>query len=171
MIRPWIEVARPRDWTGALARLALVTLGMLLGVVVLLVRLPEAWIALAFGSSELVRLSLFVVGLWALRWLRALGYARLPAAAALFRRLAFRERGRRRRVPIDQIARVYVELRPPPVHQVFAIELHDGTAHDVCPTDWPGAGRLYAKLARKVARARARARRRAAKAARTPSLE
>ena len=59
---------------------------------------------------------------------------------------------------VDEISRIHVEVRPPPVHQVFVVELTDGTMHDVCPTDWPGAGRLYAKLERKVARARAKRR-------------
>jgi hypothetical protein len=165
VIRPWIKVARPRDWTGALARLAMVGLGIMLGVVVLLVRLPARWVELAFGAPELVRLGAFVVLLWWLRWVAALVYARLPAAASLFRRLSFRERGRRRRVRIDEILAVHVELRPPPIHQVFVVELRDGSMHDVCPTDWPGAGPLYAKLERKVARARRKAAREAASGA------
>jgi hypothetical protein len=160
---PWIEVARPRDWTGALARLALVGFAAMLGVVVLLVRLPQQWVDLAFGAPEVVRLVLLLLAVWVFRWVRTLVFARLPAAASLFRRLSFRERGRRRRVRIDEIAAVHVELRPAPMHQVFVIELHDGTIHDVCPTDWPGAGRLYSVLARKVRRARARARRKAAR--------
>lgn len=160
MIRPWIKVARPRDWTGALARLGIVGLGIMLGVIVLLVRLPQAWIDRAFGSPEVVRLVLAVVALWLLRWIRALVYSRLPTAPYLFgRRLALRERGKRHRVDVENIADLHVELRPPPVHQVFAVELHDGSIHDICPTDWPGAGPLYAKLARKVARAQRRARR------------
>jgi hypothetical protein len=150
-------VVRPRDWTGALARLAVVAMGLMLGVPVLLVRLPPRWVELAFGAPELVRLIAFVVLLWLLRWVAALIYARLPRAVSLFRRLSFPGRRHRRRVRIDEIAAVHVELRPPPVHQVFVVDLRDGTTHDLCPTDWPGAGRLYAKLARKLARARKKA--------------
>lgn len=153
-------MARPRDWTGALARFAVVAMGVLLGIVVLLVRLPERWVEAAFGAPVLVRLIAFVILLWALRWVAAVVYARLPRAASLFRRLSFRERGRRRRVRIEEIARVHVELRPPPVHQIFVVELRDGSSHDLCPTDWPGAGRLYAKLDRKLTRHRRKSARR-----------
>jgi hypothetical protein len=154
VILPWLEVARPRDWTGALARLALVVVGVMLGILVLLVRLPAVWVELALGRPELVRLALALVAVWILRWLRVLVHARLPTSVTLaFGRLSFRERGRRRRVSVEEISGIHVELRPPPVHQAFVIELTDGTLHDLCPTDWPGAGRLYAKLERKVARA------------------
>jgi hypothetical protein len=150
---PPIRVARPSDWSGSLARAASWLLAVLGLVTVLLVRLPASWVALAWGSPELVRLSLGLAVLWLIRWIRPFVYARLPRAARLFgRTLKLGERGRRRKVPVDEVRHVDVELRPPPIYEVLVVELADGTTHEVCPLDWDGAGALYAELSRRIAK-------------------
>ena len=42
-----LRVARPDDWTGTLSRVVIGVAFVLLAVVVVLVRLPEAWVELA----------------------------------------------------------------------------------------------------------------------------
>jgi hypothetical protein len=162
MLRPPIRVARPADWTGALARAAVLLLGLMVLLVVLLVRLPPRWVALAFDAPELVRAVLFAVGLWLLAWVRAAVYSRLPGAPYLFgRSLVVHDRGARRRIPLASLADVHVDRRPPPVDEMIVVELSDGLELDVCPTRWEGAGALYAKLRRKLDRLAAATARRA----------
>ena len=57
---------------------------------------------------------------------------------------------------IQHIADLYVELRPTGLVQVFMVELHDGTHHELCPVAWPGAGRLFRILTRRLERRRRR---------------
>jgi hypothetical protein len=150
---PPIRVARPSDWSGSLARAASWVVALLGLVTVLLVRLPASWVALAWGSPELVRLALGLVVLWLIGWIRPFVYARLPRAARLFgRTLKLGERGRRRKVAVTDVRHVDVELRPPPIYEVLVVELADGTTHEVCPLDWDGAGALYAELSRRIAK-------------------
>ncbi|MBC8068655.1 MAG: hypothetical protein IAG13_10010 [Deltaproteobacteria bacterium] len=153
LLGPPIRVARPADWTGALARAASWIVAALGIVTVLLVRLPAAWVGWAWGSPELVRLALVLLVLWVIGWVRPFVYARLPRAATLFgRTLRLGERGRRRKVTTAELQHVDVELRPPPIFEVLVVELADGTTHEVCPLDWDGAASLYDAIARRIAK-------------------
>lgn len=155
MIRAFIRVVRPDDWTGRVARMGLGVLGLLALVPVMLARLPEAWVALAAGQPWLVRLVLALASLWAVAWVRALVYARLPAAPYLVgRRLVLPERGAKRRIDLAEVEEVFVQLRPPPVEQAFVARLANGEVQTICPVHWPGAGALYAAVARKLRRVR-----------------
>lgn len=155
VLGPPIRAARPLDWTGSVAVAASWLVILLCAVVVLLVRLPSAWIRLAFGSHELVRVALALAVLGVVVWVRPFFIARLPRAASLFGgTLTLQERGRRHRVKVAELRRVDLELRPPPVFEIVVVELADGTVHEVCPIDWPGAGGLYRALARRIARRR-----------------
>jgi hypothetical protein len=130
-------------------------------VPVVLARLPPAWIELAMGRPVVVRLVLAVGVLWVLSVVRTIVYARLPRSVYLAgRRLVFPERGKRRRVSLDDVEEVFVEAPSRPSEQVFAVTLRDGSYHELCPVDWPGAGPLYAALARKLRRRSAREARR-----------
>jgi len=152
VLGPPIRTARPPDWTGAVIVAASWLVVLIATIVVLLVRLPPAWIRVAFGSHELVRLALALAVLGVVAWVRPLIIARLPRAPSLFgRTLTLRQRGRRRRVPVTALRRVDLELRPPPVFEAIVVELDDGTVREVCPLDWPGAAALYRALARRIA--------------------
>lgn len=167
-----LRVARPDDWTGVVARLAVVAAFVLLAIVAPLVRLPPAWVTLAGGRPLIVRLTILVV-VAAILWVaRTVLIARLPRAAVLFgRKIRFHDGTRRRAVPVDEIAAIHVEQRPPPHHEVFVIEQRDGAEHDICPTHWFGAPGLHRALEKRVLaahrrRARAEQRRREAQGAR-----
>jgi hypothetical protein len=122
----------------------------IIALVLLLVRMPAAWVE-PLPHPLVLRGALVLVAMLALRGVGALVYTRLPSAAFLSgRTVAFRERGHRRRVHLRDVAGVVVDLRPPPDGEVFVLQLHDGTEHDLCPVRWPGAGRLYAAIARRV---------------------
>ena len=152
---PPIRVARPLDWTGSLVVAASWLLVLLVALVVTLVRLPVTWVRLALGSPELVRVLLALFMILVVTWVRPLLIARLPRAASLFGgTLRLRERGRRHRVPVSEIRRVDLEVRPPPAFEMLVVGLADGTTHEVCPIDWPGAAALYRALARRIARRR-----------------
>lgn len=151
MLKPPIRVARPADWTGALALTGVWLSFLIVALVLLLVRLPSDWVE-PFGHSLVLRGSLVLFAALVLRGIGTIVYTRLPAAAFLSgRTVTYRERGKRRRVALSEIARVVVELRPPPDGEVFVLELQDGSEHELCPVRWPGAGRLYAAIARRVA--------------------
>jgi hypothetical protein len=156
VLRPIIRVARPADWTGTVAHWSTILLTIVLFVPVALARLPHGWVALVGGYGIVVRAILVLVVLWLMGWVRAWVFARLPAAPYLaWRTLVFRDRGSRRAIPVAKVVDVFVELRPPETTQVFMLELSDGTTHELCPVDWPGAGRLYAALHRKIRRMQA----------------
>ncbi len=169
MLRPLIKVARPADWTGRFAFLATWVGTLALVLPMFLIRLPRAWVIWAGGYPIVVRLVLAVLVLWVMSWVRAWIYAGIPAAPYLVgRTLVFADRGHQRRVKLDQVVDVFVELRPPGLTQVFMVELNDGSSHELCPVDWPGAGRLYVSLAAKLRRQRARRDRRERKLAPRP---
>jgi len=146
-------VARPDDWTGALARLGAWVVLALGFVTALLVRLPEAWVeaALGFPAIPRVLIGLFV---WIVVWrLRPWVDARLPRAAFLFRRnVKLSSRGVRAHVQLAEIRYVDLERRPPPVGEAIVVELHDGSTHEVCPLAWDGAAALYEAIARRTSR-------------------
>lgn len=145
-------MARPSDWTGTLAEVTIFVVGALMLLPIALVRIPPRWVALAMGESLLVRLVMLTAGLWLLNWARALLLARLPLAPYLvWNTLVFADRGERRRVKVPQVQEVYVELQAG-LSQVLMVELSNGTHHELCPIDWPGAGRLYRALSRKLRR-------------------
>ncbi len=161
---PLLRVARPDDWTGTLASVAVVAVLALLVVVALLVRLPPHWVALAGGMAWVVRAALMLAALVVVGFARTVLDARLPRAAVLWgRKVRFHDGTRRRAVAIDQILAVYIERRPPPMHEVFAIQQHDGSEHDVCATHWGGAPALHRTLQRRVRSAQARKRRQQAR--------
>ena len=160
-LRPPIRVARPRDWTQTAAWAVLLGLGAMLLVIVLLVRLPEAWVRLAQGHAWAVRIALMAASLWILRWLGDLGLAQLPRATFLLGgTIVFPEQLRRRRIKLEDVDEIVVELRPPPVHEAFVAVMDDGTTHELCATHQPGAAALYAVAARRIARSKRRAQRR-----------
>ncbi|MBX7083834.1 MAG: hypothetical protein K1X88_31785 [Nannocystaceae bacterium] len=133
-----------------------VALGLLTA---LLVSLPAGWVARAAGSPELVRLLLVSATIAVLGTLHPVLVAQLPRAPVLLRTtLRLRTGGHRRRLALAEIARVDIELRPPPTFEVAMVHLRDGTALELCPVDWPGAGRLVAALLARLARRDARAR-------------
>ena len=143
--------AWPNDWTGWLARVGWWVLLVLGFVTVLLVRLPERWVALALGQPLVVRVVIGFLAWSVARAIRPWVIARLPRAASLFRgTLAVSPRGPRRRIPLSEIAHVDVERRPPPVDEALVVELKDGTTHEVCPIAWDGGARLYEALARRI---------------------
>jgi hypothetical protein len=151
VLRPWLKVARPDDWTGTVARLGagLVTLILLLAA--LLGALPRGWIQLAGGNQWLVRGILVLFVAWSMGWARAILYALLPRAPVLLgKRLTIPLRGERIAVPVARIAALHVERRVDPLQEVFVIEMGDGTEYDVCPVHWEGAQRLYRALDRRV---------------------
>lgn len=163
--RLFLRVARPDDWTGTLARLAVALAFVLLMILVLLVPLPRAWVALAWGQPLVVRACMGLVVVAVLAVAYSVLVARLPRAVVLWgRKVRFHDGTRRRAVAIDDVAAVHVEQRPPPQHEVFVLERRDGTEHDLCPTAWAGAPSLHRALERRVAAA-ARRRRRAGKRA------
>ena len=157
MFRPWLRTARPDDWIGVTAQIAMGAALFLFMVPALLARLPRIWEVWTMGYPELVRIvwGLLVLYLWG--WARAIVVSRLPRAPYLFgRHLVYSERGRKHKIPVELIRSVYVQMRPAPEREVFAFETLDGERHDLCPVHWFGAPRLYAGLARKVRRARRR---------------
>ncbi len=153
VLRPFLKVVRPSDWTGRLAHFTIGVTGILVLLPIVLVRLPPAWVQAAWGRPLLVRVAMLSVGVWLLAWMRAWLLARLPLAPYMvWRTLVFPDRGHRRRVKVAGVVEVYVELRPPGLTQVFMVELRDGTHHELCPVDWPGAGRLFRSLSRRIAK-------------------
>lgn len=167
VFRPWLRVARPDEWTGSLVRVGLWPVYLLVVLAVSLATIPASWLVVGFGSVALTRLLIGLVALYLLGWVRALAFSLLPRAVVQYgRRLWFRHHGRRVMVRIGEIVHIDVEQRPPPVDEVFIVELGDGAVYDLCPVHWSGAQRIYAVLARKVRRARLRATRRAARAER-----
>lgn len=160
MIGRLVRVARPDDWTGTVTRLAVALAFVLLMILVPLVPLPRAWVALAGGMPLLVRACLVLVVVLALALAHAVVVARLPRAVVLWgRKVRFHDGTRRRAVPIDAVAAVHVEQRPPPLHEVFVLERRDGVEHDLCPTAWAGAPRLHRAIERSLAAATRRRRR------------
>lgn len=167
LLQPWLRVARPDDWTGKLARFGLWPLYFVALLTVGIGRIPLAWRVLGAGSEPLTRAVIAVIVVYLLAWVRMIAWSFVPKAVVQYgRRLWFRHRGRRILVHIRTIAEIDVEQRPPPVGEVFVIELDDGAVYDLCPVGWDGAPQVYQAVAYRVRRARARAQRRIAKAAR-----
>lgn len=161
MFRPFLHVVRPTDWTGKLAEVTIVVMGGLALLPAVLVRLPPRWLQAVYGQGWVIRIGMLLIGLWILMWIRAWLLARLPLAPYLvWNTLVFPDRGQQRRVKVADIADLYVELRPTGLVQVFMVELHDGTHHELCPVAWPGAGRLFRILTRRLERRRRRDERR-----------
>ncbi len=169
-LRPPIVVARPRDWTRVATWLVLAGLLAMALVITLLARLPRAWVDLAQGHPWLVRAVMFLLCLWVLRWLGDFAYARLPRASyVLGKGVVFPEQAGRRRIKLDDVDRIEVEMRAAPVHEAFVAVMRDGTTHVVCATHQIGAPALYATAARAVARRKRREAKRTAKLRRRQS--
>jgi hypothetical protein len=144
-----LRTARPDDWLGWLTDVITTIAGVIVVLIVLLARLPGAWIDLAFGRGWIVRLVLAGAAAWAFMWLDNFLRVLLPRTPYLFgRSLTIRERGKRVRLPVADITAIHVEQRPPDGRETFVVELKDGALHDLCPVHWKGAGRLYARIAR-----------------------
>ena len=151
MLRPWLRVARPDDGWGVLAGLGTGTVGAVLVLVALLVRLPAGWVTVFGGQAWAVRAVLVLAALWCVGWLRTLVFSRLPAAPYLAgKRLVFRVRGKTVRVAVSEVEDVRVERRDPPVREAFVVVLKNGGAYDLCPVAWAGAPQLYRALRRKT---------------------
>lgn len=154
VLRP--RAARPEDWTGKLSDLLVGIVFLAAAIAVLLARLPDAWAEAVDGRRWIIRgallVLLFVVNVWVGSAVRMV----LPRAPYLFgRTLTVRERGRRVRLPVAEIAAIHVEPRPPDERDTFVVALKSGATHDLCPIAWQGAARLYARLVRMLPRARA----------------
>lgn len=157
MLGRLLRVARPKDWTGTLSRVVIFVMFVLLAVVVVLAKLPRAWVELAQGIELVVRAALMLGVIAILAMARTVLVARLPRAAVLIgRKIRFHDGTRRVALPVDEIVALHVEQRPPPVHEVFVIEQRDGAEHDLCPAHWWGAPALHRALDRKVAAAHRR---------------
>ncbi len=144
-----LRTARPEDWTGKLTDLAVTVVALLVVIIVLLVRLPESWVALAAGRGWIVRLVLALLAAWLFMWMDNALRVLLPRTPYLFgRTLTIRSRGRRVPLPVRDIAAIHVETRPPDQHETFVVEMKSGEHHDLCPVHWNGAGRLYRRIAR-----------------------
>jgi len=144
-----LRTARPDDWSGKLTDLAVTVVALLTVIVVLLVRLPESWVALAAGRGWLVRLVLAGLAWWLFMWLDNALRVLLPRTPYLFgRTLTIRARGRRVPLPVREIQAIHVETRPPDESETFVVELRSGEHHDLCPVHWQGAGRMYRRIAR-----------------------
>ncbi|MEX1361621.1 MAG: hypothetical protein AB1Z98_00725 [Nannocystaceae bacterium] len=170
MLAALLRVARPDDWTGTLSRVVIGVAFVLLAVVVVLARLPPAWVALARGHEVVVRAVLMLLEIGVLMVARTVLIARLPRAASLWRRkVRFNDGTRRIVLPVDEIAALHIEQRPPPLHEVFVIEQRDGAEHDLCPAHWWGAPALHRALERQVATANRRRARAATRARRKRS--
>ena len=144
-----LRTARPDDWSGKLTDLAVTVVALLTVIIVVLVRLPESWVALAAGRGWLVRLVLAGLAWWLFMWLDNALRVLLPRTPYLFgRTLTIRARGRRVPLPVREIQAIHVETRPPDESETFVVEMRSGEHHDLCPVHWQGAGRLYRRIAR-----------------------
>jgi hypothetical protein len=144
-----LRTARPDDWTGKLTDLAVTVVALLVVIIVLLVRLPESWVALAGGRGWMVRLVLALLCSWTFMWLNNTLRALLPRTPYLIgRTLTVRLRGRRVGLPVRDIRTIHVETRPPDGRETFVVEMKSGEHHDLCPVHWDGAARIYRRLAR-----------------------
>jgi hypothetical protein len=160
VFRPWLRVAQPDDWTGAIVRIATWPVYFVVLLPIVIGRLPESW--WLFGFELVTRVLIGLAALYLLGWVRTIGFTLLPKAVIQYgRRLWFRHHGRRVVVWTSAIVAIDVELRPD--GEVFVIELDDGQVHDLCPVAWEGAQRIFAVLARRVRRAKLRANRRRAR--------
>lgn len=150
-----LRAARPEDWTGKLSDFLVGLVFVSASIAVLLARLPEPWVELVGGRRWIVRLALIVLLLWINVWVGNLVRTILPRAPYLFgRTLTVRERGRRVRLPVGEIAAIHVEPRPPDERDTFVVVLRSGATFDLCPIAWQGAARLYARLSRAISRAK-----------------
>ena len=144
-----LRTARPDDWTGKLTDLAVTLVALLVVIIVLLVRLPDGWVALAGGRGWMVRLVLALIASWIFVWLNNAVRAMLPRTPYLIgRTLTIRARGRRVGLPVRDIKAIHVETRPPDGRETFVVEMTSGEHHDLCPVHWDGAARIYRRLAR-----------------------
>lgn len=144
-----LRTARPDDWSGKLTDLAVGLATLLVVIIVLLVRLPEAWVALAGGRGWLVRVALALLAAWAFMWIDNALRVLLPRTPYLIgHTLTIRARGRRVPLKIRDIRTIHVETRPPDGRETFVVEMRSGEHHDLCPVQWNGAGRMYRRLAR-----------------------
>lgn len=150
-----LRAARPEDWTGKLSDFLVGAVFVAATIAVLLARLPDAWVALVDGRGWIVRLGLIALLLYVNVWVGNLVRTILPRAPYLFgRTLTVRERGRRVRLPVREIAGIHVEPRPPDERDTFVVVMKGGATYDLCPIAWQGAARLYASLMRAIPRAK-----------------
>lgn len=144
-----LRTARPDDWTGKFTDLAVTVVTLLVVIIVLLVRLPESWVALAAGRGWIVRLLLALICFWLFIWLNNALRALLPRTPYLIgRTLTIRAHGKRVGLPVREIRTIHVETRPPDGRETFVVEMRSGEHHDLCPVYWNGAARIYRRLAR-----------------------
>jgi hypothetical protein len=144
-----LRTARPDDWSGRLTDLAVMVAALLVAPVVLLARLPPAWIALMGGYGWPIRVVLALAVAWTFMWIDNLLRVLLPRTPYLIgRTLTVRARGHRLPLKVREIRAIHVETRPPDGRETFVVEMRTGEHHDLCPVAWTGAGRMYRRMAR-----------------------
>jgi len=144
-----LRTARPDDWGGRLTDLAVGLAALVVLIVLLLVRLPEPWVARADGHTWAIRGLLVLVAAWLFMWIDNLLRVLLPRTPYLIgRTLTVRARGRRVPLRVREIRAIHVETRPPDGRETFVVEMRSGEHHDLCPVAWSGAGRMYRRMAR-----------------------
>lgn len=157
MQAPWIAVARPRNWRSALVIAASVLVWGMLGLICLLVGLPELTLLGVWVDPVWLRVALLCVWYLAARSCVPLALSLLNSAPWLWGdRVRVQVRGRRFRIHVRDIERVRIELRPR--GEIAVMQLRTGVSVDLCPLGWPGAAPLVSKLRRAVARAQGRQR-------------
>ena len=144
-----LRTARPDNWSGRLTDLAVTVVALVLVPVVLLARLPEAWIELAGGYSWPIRVALALGLAWLFMWVDNMLRVLLPRTPYLIgHTLTVRARGHRVPLNVREIRAIHVETRPPDGRETFVVEMRSGEHHDLCPVAWNGAGRMYRRMAR-----------------------
>ncbi len=148
-----LRTARPDGWTPRLIDLAVIAVALPVVIIVLLARLPELWVEVMFGRPVLVRVVLAILAVMGFMLLDNSLRLLLSKTPYLFgRTLTVRSRGHRVRLPVREICAIHVETRPPDGRETFVVEMRSGDHHDLCPVEWPGAGRIYRGLARSLPR-------------------
>jgi len=152
VFRPWLRVGKPDDWTGAVAQAVVTLVSLFLLVIVVLAKMPESWVFVAFDNHFVVRTVLAFLLLYGIGWLRALAFAGLPASIVLLGgTLRFRRNGRAVQLQIKEIAHARIEQRPRPVGEMLVVEMRNGMTYELCPVHWEGAERIFSKVSGFVA--------------------
>ena len=156
MKRSWIAVARPRDWRGTLAKVGAIASWSLLGLIAILVDLPDVQIATWVVDAFWLRVGLICAWYYAARSITPLVYAALASAPVLIgKTIRLRIRGRSHRISVLDVERLRVELRPR--GQIAVLVMRSGVPIDLCPLHWPGAAHLAYRISALVAKAQGRA--------------
>lgn len=155
MLRHLLVVAIPDDLAGRATQWVARIVAVLLLIGTVLGRMPDPWVAAAFGSEWIVRAVLAAVSLWVADAIGTILASRLPTAPYVVgRRLALPTWGLPRHVSTKALESVRIERRPDPWGETIVVRLRDGTNHDLCPLRWDRADRLFVKLRKATSRRR-----------------